>query len=222
MALVTGGALGQNKMQEYEVAIVGSGAGGAPLAEKLSKRGIKVIVLEKGPKIDIKDAGKYYDRPRSKQGVEVMRAICYGGTTTVSSSLGTRALEKELREIGIDLNEEFLEVERELNIKPVPDDNIGEGLRLFMDTSKDLGFKINPMPKFVDYGKCPKGCSQCDLGCRHGSKKTAIDYLEKAIENGTEVVTDFEVREVMVEKGKAWGVKETKKIIPLLKTVINS
>ena len=209
-------------MQGYEVAIVGSGAGGAPLSEKLSKKGIKVVILEKGAKMEIKDAGKYYDRPRSKQGVEVMRAVCYGGTTTVSVGLGPRVLEKEFKDLGIDLNEEFLEVEKELNIKPVPDEKIGKGSRLFMETAKDLGFKVNPMPKFVDYEKCPKGCTQCLSGCRHGSKKSAIDYLEKAIENGAEIVTDFEVREVMIEKGKAWGVRGTRKVIPAEKVVLSA
>jgi choline dehydrogenase-like flavoprotein len=209
-------------MEEYEVAVVGSGAGGAPLAKELSEEGMKVVVLEKGPRIEIKDAGRYYDRKRSEEGVGVARAICYGGTTTVSFANGGRALEKEFKEIGINLNEEFLEVERELNVKPVPDERIPDGLRSFMETAGDLGFKAVPTPKFIDYEKCPEVCGQCGLGCKHGAKHSAIDYLDKAIEDGAEIVTGFEVSEIMVEKGRTCGVKGSKKMIRAEKVVVSA
>ena len=42
-------------MRSYDVCIIGSGAGGAPVAYELSLAGFKVIVLEKGPYLTEKD-----------------------------------------------------------------------------------------------------------------------------------------------------------------------
>ena len=41
--------------KEYDAIIVGSGAGGAPVAYKLAKAGLKVLVLERGPHYSIED-----------------------------------------------------------------------------------------------------------------------------------------------------------------------
>lgn len=43
------------------VIIVGTGAGGGILARELSKNGVDVTILEKGPYIESKDAFNYYD-----------------------------------------------------------------------------------------------------------------------------------------------------------------
>jgi len=45
-------------MKQYDVCIIGSGAGGAPVAYELSRAGFSVIVLEKGPHLSEKDFTK--------------------------------------------------------------------------------------------------------------------------------------------------------------------
>jgi len=45
-------------MKQYDICIVGSGAGGAPVAHELSRAGYSVLVLEKGPYLTEKDFTK--------------------------------------------------------------------------------------------------------------------------------------------------------------------
>lgn len=45
-------------MKQYDICIVGSGAGGAPVAYTLAKAGYKVLVLEKGPYLQEEDFNK--------------------------------------------------------------------------------------------------------------------------------------------------------------------
>ena len=42
-------------MKDYDVCIVGSGAGASPVAYTLAKAGFSVVVLEKGPWLSEKD-----------------------------------------------------------------------------------------------------------------------------------------------------------------------
>lgn len=62
------------------------------------------------------------------------------------------------------------------------------------------------MPKFIDPAKCSK-CGNCVLGCVKGAKWTALDYLDEANRGNAEVLYDTTVQRVLVENGKAIGVK---------------
>jgi len=106
------------------VIVVGSGAGGATVAKELSGSGMEVTLIEKGPRIECKEAFKHYSNVRSE--VEILRTFCLGGTTVVSAGNGMRCLEKELKQAGIDLSEEFEEAERELRIMTLPNSHFGD------------------------------------------------------------------------------------------------
>jgi len=62
------------------------------------------------------------------------------------------------------------------------------------------------MPKFIDTGKCGK-CGNCVLGCVKGARWTALDYLKEASQHGAELLHESKVEEVLVEDGKARGVR---------------
>lgn len=189
---------------------MGSGAGGATVAKELSNKGVEVLLIEKGPTIDAKEASKYYSNIDSE--VEILRTFCLGGTTTVSAGNGVRTLEKELRELGIDLSEEFEDAERELGVRTLPDSHFGEGTKRIMAAAENLGFDVKKMPKFIDPAKCTP-CGKCASGCPNGAKWSAAEFVKAAEKNGAKILTDMPVDGIIVKGGEVAGVRSKGKVI---------
>lgn len=193
--------------KEYEFLIVGSGAGGATLARELSKRGKDVLVVERGSDLRHFDRSKLIRTPvRSKEGVNIWKTIVAGGSTVVSGGNATRCLEQELADFGITLGQEFAEAEREMQVSPIARQLLSEGSEKIIWASKELGYKMEPMPKFIDPSKCAR-CGQCILGCTHGAKWSALDYLQEVRQNKAPILVNVAVQEVVVKNGQARGVR---------------
>ena len=129
----------------------------------------------------------------------------------VSAGNGVRCLEKELKQAGIALSEEFEEAERELRITTLPDSHFGEGTKKIMTAADELGFKVEPMPKFIDSGKC-KLDGRCAYGCPEDAKWSALNYVQEAERKGVRIITGMAVDEVVVNGGKVKGVKSNEKV----------
>lgn len=200
----------------YDYLIVGSGAGGATLAKELAQRKKDVLVVETG-KIEEKIgefniARKFYDGdhllriPRkSKEGVIIWRTLMAGGSTVVSCGNGIRCLEKELNELGINLQEEFDQVEKELQVAPISERLLSNGSKRIRQAATDLGINMELMPKIINPEICRK-CGNCVLGCVNGAKWTALNYLKSAMNDDCEVVFESNVKKVITENGRVKGV----------------
>jgi choline dehydrogenase-like flavoprotein len=191
--------------------VVGSGAGGATVAKELSAKGLEVLLIEKGPAPDEKDAARYYANISSEVGI--LRTCCLGGTTTVSGGNGVRVLENELRDLGIDLSTEFEDAERELGVRALPDSHFGEGTRRIMAAAENLGFTVKKMPKFIDPAKCTP-CGKCASGCPNSAKWSALEFVKQAEQNGATILADMPVDDIVVQKGEVVGVKSKGAVLP--------
>ena len=189
---------------------MGSGAGGSTVAKELSGNEIEVTLIEKGPKIAEKEAFKCYANVGSE--VNILRTICLGGTTMVSAGNGVRALEKELRVLGIDLSNEFEDAEKELGVNPLPDSHFGDATKRIMAAAEKLGFVVKKMPKFIDPAKCNM-CSKCASGCPNGAKWSATEFVTDAEKNGAKIITEMPVDEILVKNGEVAGVRCGSKIL---------
>ncbi len=194
------------------IIIIGSGVGGATIAKELAGRGKRVRVLEKGPLVKELGSAKivnYYDenvKRQSKEGTLIHSAFMAGGAGVVSCANGVRVLEKELKQIGVDLDEYFLEVEDELGIMSVPYSHIGPRTEKIMQAAKELNYDIQPMPKFINFDKCVK-CGMCVLGCAYGAKWSPLDYIEQAQKTGVEFIYETCVEEILSSGGKVSGIR---------------
>jgi choline dehydrogenase-like flavoprotein len=197
----------------YEFVIVGSGAGGATLAKELTKRGRDVLVVEKGKQENklgtVRGSLRYFYVRKllrtlvtPKRRAVLARTFMPGGSTVVAFANGFRCLEQELGNLGINLEVEFAEAEQELGVAPIPERLLSEGSKEILRASRELGYKMELMPKFIDPSKCRK-CGRCILGCPNGAKWTAQKYLDEAIQSGAQVLYDTSVKRVAIENGKA-------------------
>lgn len=194
-----------------DIVIVGSGAGGASVAKELAKKGKDVLVIERGPLV--KELGtqrsglRFYDRcglRTSKEGVIVYRTLMVGGTTTVSCGNGVVTLDKELRDLGIDLSEEFAETKQELGIGLLSNRLIGRGSKLIMDIGNKLNLEMQLMPKFIDSQRCIS-CGLCVLGCKTGAKWSAIKFIKEMQKYGGRLITGLDVKTIAIHKRRAIG-----------------
>ena len=205
---------GETQKLETDVVVVGSGPGGASVAQDLAKQGKKVVILERG---------KDYQRVGStlttlfiidkqsllfpKEGVRVGRALTTGGSSMIYAATAVPPPKWIADKYKIDLSEFVEESRQEIGIKPLPDRLIGPASRRIMEAARDLGFNWNPMDKFIDAEKCDLKCPHCMLGCTKGAKWTARNYVQEAVDKGTTLLNQALVQEVLVENRQAVGVK---------------
>jgi choline dehydrogenase-like flavoprotein len=203
--------------RKYEYVVVGSGMGGSTLALGLATRDRDVLVLEKGIKEpslgSFKDTLRFYDGnamtqtpKKSKEGIILWRTFMAGGSTVVSCGNGVRALQSELAERGIELEQDFLEMEKDLGVAPIDERLLSEGSHALGGAGKQLGFRFERMPKFIAADECQK-CGNCVLGCRQGGKWSALNYLTALEERGVEVVYGATVEKILGKNGRVTGLE---------------
>jgi len=206
---------------EADIAIVGSGAGGATVAKELAESGKKIVILEKGW-----EKGRYRQRRKLhryfsntdflyseltdikllNRDVNVVYWIGTGGTTTVSSANFVRSLDSALQSFGINIDREFTGIEQELGVVPYPKNCLGQGAARLHKAGTSMGLKWEFMPRAVDFDKC-RFCGECTLECPKQAKWTAASYIDEAIDKGVRLIENVGVHEILSANGKVKGVR---------------
>jgi choline dehydrogenase-like flavoprotein len=217
--------------------VVGSGAGGATAAAEL-QGSFQVTVVEAGREFrpfsgDVaaaakwKKLGLFFDereisllfpamRVLKTNGLVLIRGQGLGGTTTVSTGNALR-LDRDLRDLGICLDEEFDAIGREIPISVEHEKHWRPLTRRLFEACREMGLSPQPLPKMGDYARC-RHCGRCVLGCPNGIKWDSRRYLESAMRRGAELVCGGRVTRILVDNGTARGVEvrlgRRKKTIP--------
>src|SRR5262245_23567677 len=170
--------------EDCDVAIVGSGAGGAAAAAILAEAGLDVLVLESGPYVDqasyptdpldglpllYRDGGMTIATGKPAIPVPVGRTV--GGTTVINSGTCFRAPREVLEDWseaeGIDwalhLDPLYAAAEEMLAVTQLDPERMGRNGQLCMEGAAALGASGGPISR--NAGACVQ-CSSCPLGCR--------------------------------------------------------
>ena len=196
-----------------EVAVIGSGAGGATIAKELAERGRDVVLIEEG---------EYFTRDRFSRRPLEMTALLYrdlgmttalgrvgipvpigravGGTTTINSGTCFRTPEGVLKawrdagDISItseDLAAHFDRVEAFIDVQPVPEELLGNSARLIRKGAEKLGLHGAPLRRNARH--C-QGSGVCCWGCPTDAKRSAnVTWVPAALEAGARLATGTRV-----------------------------
>lgn len=210
--------------EECEVAIVGSGAGGAVAAAMLAEAGVDVLVIEAGDHYNrdnypadrleaitelYRDAGLTIADGRPPIPVPVAKVI--GGTTVINSGTCFRAPDRILDnwrdEFGIswakDLDQDFAEAEDFLRVTQLDPNRMGRNGQLAMEGAAALGYSSGPIHR--NAGSCVQ-CSSCPYGCAIDAKRGMhVSYLPRAVAAGARVRSGVEAQRVELEGDRAVG-----------------
>jgi choline dehydrogenase-like flavoprotein len=209
--------------EECDVAIVGSGAGGAAAAAILAEAGLDVLVLESGPHVDhrsypsdpldglpllYRDGGMTIASGKPAIPVPVGRTV--GGTTVINSGTCFRAPAEvlaEWRDAGIlwatELDPLYAQAEEVLAVAPIDPERMGRNGQLCMEGAAALGASGGPIAR--NAGACIQ-CSSCPLGCRIDAKRAAhVSYLPRAVAAGARVRAGVQVQRVLTEGSRVTG-----------------
>ncbi|MBK6684600.1 MAG: GMC family oxidoreductase [Deltaproteobacteria bacterium] len=214
-----------------EVVIVGSGAGGAAIAQILADAGLDVVVLEEGPYIPQTEYGRF--RPTEtlrKMGREAGTTPVFSlGDTPVMSVMAGRAVggssiltggvcfripgmihKKWVEERNLPMLSEaalapaFDSVERISHVEEVPASMRSRSTVKFVDGATRLGIPMKPMRRNT---KGCNGCGRCNFGCPHGAKLSVdLTYLPMAHRAGAQIYAQCLVERITTAGGRATGV----------------
>jgi choline dehydrogenase-like flavoprotein len=210
--------------EDCDVAIVGSGAGGAAAAATLAEAGLDVLVLESGPYVDhtgypsdpleamplfYRDGGMTIAMGRPAIPVPVGRTV--GGTTVINSGTCFRAPREVLEEWrdreglswATDLDPVYAEAEEVLAVTPLDIETLGRNGQLCAEGAEALGASGGPISR--NAGRCVQ-CSSCPLGCRIDAKRAAhVSYLPRAVAASARVRAGVQAQRVLTDNGRAVG-----------------
>lgn len=210
--------------------VVGTGAGGATVARELQGR-YQVTILEAGKKFKpfslsverlagLRKTGVFIDErmirallpnmlvEKSKEMVMV-RGIGLGGTTTLATGNAVR-YDASLRELGVDLDEQFDELYRELPITTEHQRFWTDTTRRMFELFEEMGLNPVVTPKLLNSASQCVGCGHCAIGCPTGAKWDTRAWIDEAVGRGAELITGCTVTGLTIADGSVTEVRARK------------
>jgi choline dehydrogenase-like flavoprotein len=201
--------------KEYDIVIIGSGAGGGVAAKELAPLcadGKRVAVLEWGAKLKQEEytgrendmasklffeSGGTFTKDRA---MTLAYGRAYGGSTVIYTGTSLTMPEEVVEEWNVpglefaDLNRRSMKYFEENNVHLLADDEINDNNRLFLKGCRELGYHVEQFP--INTKGC-KGSSLCNLGCPNQAKQgTDRVQLPMAEAQGVEVITNCRVTKI--------------------------
>jgi choline dehydrogenase-like flavoprotein len=226
--VVEGSQLARNLSLRVDACVIGTGAGGAPVAKELAEAGLSVVMLEEGEHHTTDD---YNARPREMSAklyrdggqiatigvppILVPLGKTVGGSSHVNSATCFRTppavLELWAERFGLDeltpeeLDPYFRRVERELNVVKTPADVAGRNADVVRRGADQLGYSGDYVYRNV------RGCigsGVCNFGCPTSAKQhVGVTYVPKAWEAGATTYSGTRARRLVLDGRRVRGVE---------------
>ncbi|HTF36628.1 MAG TPA: GMC family oxidoreductase [Myxococcota bacterium] len=206
-----------------DAVVIGTGAGGAPVAARLAEAGFDVVLLDAGPRLEpaqlTGDEGEMSARLYTMSvargsGLSLYAGVCVGGSTLINDALCWRPPPEVLaswrENYGLDALTDAAfapHVNRawsDVNASPTGPEHLNRNARRLELGAARLGWIGEAMPRSV------RGCANlglCNLGCPSGAKQsTARTYVPRAEAAGARILPDTRVDRIEIKDGRAKAV----------------
>src|SRR3954447_1610975 len=211
-----------------DVCVIGTGAGGAPVAKELAEGGMTVVMLESGGRFTTDD---FNARPRDMTALlyrDAGQTVTLGnvpivlplgegeaGTTLINSGPCFRTpdviLESWSERFGLDgmtageLDPYFRRVEREIHVTQVPEDLAGNNALVIKRGAERLGWSGDFL--FRNASGCI-GSGVCAFGCPTSSKlHMGLTYVPRAWDAGATSYMQCKAERLDIAGGRVRGVE---------------
>lgn len=205
-----------------DVVVIGTGAGGAVAAARLSEAGWDVVILESGSHRESGDFDEHEHTMREQLyaerglratddlSVAMLQGECVGGSTTVNWMIMLRTpdyvLEEWSTEHGVtglssrELRPVFERIESETHARRVPEDAHSPANRILLDGAQALGWRARSA--MINARGCVRS-GFCGQGCRYGAKQSAlVTYMPRALAAGARLVANARADRIeLLERG---------------------
>ncbi|MGH0034711.1 MAG: GMC family oxidoreductase N-terminal domain-containing protein [Myxococcota bacterium] len=207
-----------------EVVVIGSGAGGAPVAARLAEAGRDVVLVEAGPHLTSRDftgvEGEMVPRLMTARvvaasGMELYAGRCVGGSTVVNDALCWRTppevLARWRRDHGLSGLDESVfgplndRVWSDIHASPGDRAHLNRNAHKLEVAAARMGWQAGPMHRNV------RGCAnlgQCNFGCPANAKQsTLVTYVPRARRAGARLLSNARAERIEIAGGAVRAVE---------------
>lgn len=216
----------KDKHYNADVAIIGAGPGGGAAAKVLSESGLRVVVLEMGPRFShfqrnyahtaryhMQEGGAMVAQGTSMMPIAAGKGV--GGSTLINSALSFRAPRKVLDHWAEILHDEqwsfdalqpiYDEISEFIGVQRTPSKIAGKNNSLIVKGIQALGYDGGFAPRSTP--KCV-GCGVCYYGCPSGGKGSSnLNFLAVAQQNSTIIQAETKIESILIENNQVLGVQ---------------
>lgn len=200
--------------------VIGTGAGGGMIARELQGK-YQVTMLEAGGQFRpfsfpinrlaaLRRTGLFLDERMIRfllpsmvvektRDMVLVRGLGVGGTTTLATGNAVRC-DGALRSLGIDLDEQFEELYKELPVTTAHQRHWTKTTRDIFRLFEEMDLDPVVTPKLMNPSRCVE-CGHCAIGCPTRAKWDTRSLVSKALARGARLKTDCRVTKLDIQGG---------------------
>ncbi|MBD8525914.1 FAD-dependent oxidoreductase [Pseudomarimonas arenosa] len=184
--------------------MVGSGTAGAVIARELSGRGQKVLILERGQYLPLKETvwtlGSMINEVPVADKLKEARVYAAGGSSALYLAVMDEPPIDAYRALGIDLKPAYDEIRRQVPLAEMPDALMSPQSKRMRGAAIAAGFDWKKKLMLIDQSKCSGVYS-------YEAKWKALTFVDDAVRQGAVLKCQTPVERILIENGRAVGVE---------------